>query len=151
MSAVPEEISGVFEPYAPGVRKPLLELRRLILRVAKSKSRIGPIAEAVRWGQASFLTTASRSGSTIRIDGLRSRPGWYAMYFHCQTTLVSSFRQKFGATLKYEGNRALLFSSNEALPMAIVGECVRDALTYYVARRGPHVSVGRQIKSQPSL
>lgn len=146
MIPVPNEVSGVFERYSPDVCKRLIELRRLIFRVAKNEPKVGAIEEALRWGQPSYLTSESGSGSTIRIDGLRSRPGWYAMYFHCQTTLVASFRERYGHRLKYEGNRALLFKADEDLPTAIMEECVRAALTYHSSRRGARVPIGSQIK-----
>jgi len=146
MIPVPKEVSRVFERYGPGVCKRLIELRRLIFRVAKNEPSVGAIEEALRWGQPSYLTTESGSGSTIRIDGLRSRPGWYAMYFHCQTTLVALFRERYGTKLKHEGNRALLFRADEELPTAIIEECVRAALTYHLSRRVARVPIGSQIK-----
>ena len=54
------------------------------------------------------------------------------MYFHCQTTLVDSFRIKFGDLLRYEGNRAILFHARELIPTDIVCECIRMALTYHL-------------------
>lgn len=146
MIPVPKEVSGVFERYDPGVCKRLVELRRLIFRVAKNEPDVGALEEALRWGQPSYLTRESGSGSTIRIDGLRSRPGWYAMYFHCQTTLVASFRERYGQRLKYEGNRALLFKADEDLPTTIIEACVRAALTDHSSRRGARVPIGSQIK-----
>lgn len=146
MSTLPDDISQVFARYTPEVRKRLMLLRRLILRVAKTDRNIGLIEEALRWGQPSYLTRESGSGSTIRIDGLKSRPGWCAMYFHCQTTLVLSFRQRYGLSLNYEANRALLFSVDEVLPIQILEECVREALTYHVRNRGARAPIGNQIR-----
>ena len=139
-------LSQAFSSYTPAVRRKLNGLRRLILRVAKSDPAIGPLEEALRWNQLSFLTTTSKSGSTIRIDALPSPAGHYALYFHCQTTLVSSFREKYGSKLTYEGNRALIFSATKPIPVKIVEACVHDALTYHRQRRHSRLPIGRLIK-----
>ena len=83
-------------------------------------------------GPASYLTSESKSGSTIRIDAIHAKPGSYAIYFHCQTTLVESFRQRFSTRFRYEGNRALIFSATGKLPTAELRECIAEALTYHL-------------------
>lgn len=140
------EVAEKFSTYEPATRKRLGELRRLILRVGKSTPGVGLLEESLRWNQLSYLTNASNSGSLIRIDAVPRTAGKYALYFHCQTTLVSSFRAKFGSKLTYEGNRALVFAVDEPLPTRIIEECVRDALTYHLKRRGVRIPIGLRIK-----
>ena len=43
-------------------------LRRLIMETASETEGVGPLEETLRWGQASYLTTASGSGSMIRMS-----------------------------------------------------------------------------------
>ena len=69
------QVAAVFRSYPSGVATKLLALRRLILDVASSTEGVGPVEETLRWGQPSYLTTRPRSGSTIRIDRVKSRPG----------------------------------------------------------------------------
>ena len=78
-------IEAVFEAYPQPVRSRLLALRRLIFDTAKTTTGVGALEEALKWGQPSYLTTESKSGSTIRIDQLKAEAGGYALYFHCQT------------------------------------------------------------------
>ena len=86
-------------------------------------------------GTASYLTPASKSGSTIRIDQVKPRPGYYAIYFHCQTDLVATFRELYPREFKFEGNRSILFDSDKELPLAALRHCVSLALTYHLRKR----------------
>jgi hypothetical protein len=96
---------------------------------------VGPIEETLKWGQPSFLTSETGSGSTIRIDALKSDPESYALYFNCRTNLVSTFRNIYPATFRYEGNRAIVLRAGEAIPEQPLRHCIALALTYHRDRR----------------
>ena len=125
-------VAKVFSAYPKDVREKLLAMRDLIFATAKRIPGVGELEETLKWCQPSYLTSESKSGSTIRIDAVRAKPGSYAVYFHCQTTLVESFRQRFGTKFRYEGNRALIFSAADKLPAAELRECFAEALTYHL-------------------
>jgi hypothetical protein len=120
----------VFDAYPPRLRTRLLALRRLILDVAAETDGVGEIEETLRWGQPSYLTSRSRSGSLIRIDRVKSGDGAYAVYFHCQTNLVPGFRKRFGDAFTFEGNRAIVFEEEDEIPLAELRDCIARALTY---------------------
>jgi len=117
------------------VRTELLALRRIILETADEVPGVGPIEETLKWGQPSYLTTETKSGSTIRIapTGPKSDHD-YAMYFICHTNLVAAFRELFGDALNYETDRALLFTVDEAIPTDELRACVAMALTYHSSK-----------------
>ena len=127
-------ISAVLSAYAKPVKDKLLALRRLIFKTARTTEGVGALEEALKWGQPSYLTSESKSGSTIRIDGVRSVPNQYAVYFHCQTNLVETFREIY-PQLSYSGNRAILLDAGAPLPKAELGHCVALALTYHLHKR----------------
>jgi hypothetical protein len=129
-SAVP----AMFASYPKPVKAKLLALRKLILDIAKTTKGVGAIEEALKWGQPSYLTTESKSGSTIRIDQVKAVPGQYAVYFHCQTNLVETFRELY-PDLEYSGNRAILLDAADRLPEAELRHCVGLALTYHLGKR----------------
>jgi len=58
----------------------------------------------------------------------------YAVYFHCQTTLVDTFRGLFPKTFKFEGNRCIVFDESERVPAAELKICIGMALTYHHKR-----------------
>src|SRR5262245_51442280 len=96
-------VEAVFEAYPRPVKARLQALRRLIFDTAKATSGVGTLQEALKWGQPSYLTAESKSGSTIRIDQVKAEAGRYAVYFHCQTDLVETFRELY-PELSYGGN-----------------------------------------------
>ena len=87
------QVAAAFRAYPPGVAAKLRALRGLIFDVASRTDGVGELEETLRWGQPSYITTSTRSGSTIRIDRVKAEPGRYAMYFHCRTSLVDTFRR----------------------------------------------------------
>ena len=73
----------------------MLALRKLILDTARATEGVGALEEALKWGQVSYLTSESKSGSTVRIDRVKSAEDQVAVYFHCQTNLVETFRELY--------------------------------------------------------
>jgi hypothetical protein len=71
----------------------------------------------------------------LRIDRVKSAEGQYAMYFHCQTTLVDTFKEIFRGRFVFEGNRALLFDETDAVPVKELRHCIALALTYNLDKK----------------
>ena len=130
-------IDAAFAAYPQPVKSRLLALRRLIFDTAKTTKGVGKLEEALKWGQPSYLTTESKSGSTVRIDQLKTEPGGYAVYFHCQTDLVETFRGLY-PELRYGGNRSILLDAGEKLPEAALRHCIALALTYHARKKADH-------------
>ena len=126
-----KDIKVKFDSYPDDIQPKMLELRQLILRVAGSDSKIGPIDEALKWGEPSFLTNQTKSGTTIRIDWKPKMPDQIGLYVHCQTSLVDTYRSMF-PDLRYEGNRAVLLDVNKPLPERELRLCIHMALTYHL-------------------
>ncbi len=127
-------VDGIFGAYPRPVKAKLLALRRLILDTAKTTKGVGALEETLKWGQPSYLTTESKSGSTIRIDQVKAAAGQVAVYFHCKTNLVETFRELY-PELRYSGNRAILLDAADKLPEAELRHCVALALTYHLSKR----------------
>jgi len=127
-------IDAVFEAFPPPVKSRLLALRRLIFDTAKTTEGVGALEEALKWGQPSYLTTESKSGSTVRIDQIKNEAGGYAVYFHCQTDLVETFRELY-PELRYGGNRSILLDAGEKLPETALRHCIALALTYHARKK----------------
>src|SRR6187399_142542 len=108
-------VEAVFDAYPKPVKAKLVALRRLILDTAKATKGVGALEEALKWGQPSYLTAETGSGSTIRIDRVKSEENQVAVFFHCQTNLVDTFRELY-PKLSYSGNRAILLDADKKLP-----------------------------------
>jgi len=124
-------VAAVFRAYPAPVAARLRALRELIFEVAAATAGVGPLEETLKWGQPSYLTSHSKSGSTIRIDQVKTQPGQYALYVHCQTTLVGDFKALYPDDFRYAGNRALVFAAERAPPADALRHCIALALTYH--------------------
>src|ERR1700761_1833353 len=130
-------VKTVFAAYPAPVKAKLLALRRLILDTAKATKGVGALAETLKWGQPSCLTPETRSGSTIRIDQVKSAANQYSVYFHCQTNLVETFREFYPTEFSYGGNRCIILNADDDVPEAALRHCVALALTYHLGKRKP--------------
>ncbi|MEX0284978.1 MAG: DUF1801 domain-containing protein [Paracoccaceae bacterium] len=111
-----------------GARARMQELRALIHKVAKDCAA-GPLTETLKWGQPSWLTEATKSGTTIRMGAVGEDQ--VALYVHCQTSLVDRYRQQFPDEFAYEGNRAVLIPATGDVPEEPLRRVIGQALTYH--------------------
>jgi hypothetical protein len=128
-------VAGVFDTYQSKARQQLLTLRRLIFQTAAKTEGVGELQETLKWGQPSYLTPETKSGTTVRIDAIKDDPNHVAVYFHCQTNLVPTFRDMYGDKLTFEGNRALVLDVRQKLPEKELRHCLASALTYHLAKK----------------
>ena len=132
---VDPKVKEAFTVFTPAVRKKLMQLRSLIFDVAYKTEGVGGLEETLKWGQPSYLTKKSKSGSTIRLGREKKTEGDYAVYFKCQTTLVATFKELYPTKFRYEGNRAILFSVNDKIPLRELSHCISLALTYHLDKK----------------
>jgi hypothetical protein len=126
-------VDAVFSAYPNALRPKLLALRRLIFETAAATEGVGELEETLKWGQPSYLTTKTRSGSTIRLG--EAGANQYAVYVHCQTDLVETFRELYPKQLTYGGNRSIIFDVDDDIPEPALRHCVALALTYHLSKR----------------
>lgn len=131
IQALNASVSEVFASYPREFRQPLLTLRSLIFDVAAANPAVGPLVETLRWGQPSYITEQTRSGTTVRID--RHEEYLIALYVPCQTTLIADFRGSF-PQLSYSKNRAIVLDPRDDLPAPELAPCIEMALTYRMRR-----------------
>jgi hypothetical protein len=129
------KVEEVFEAYPKSLRKKLDRLRELIFEVAIETEGVGPIEETLKWGSPSYLTSDTRSGTTVRID----RVGWqkekYGVFVHCQSGVLDQFRAAFGKQLNYDGNRGIIMDAKLDIPEEAVRHFVWLALTYHLRKK----------------
>jgi hypothetical protein len=128
-------VAAIFDAYPHALRRKLLAIRKLIFDTAARTEGVGKLEETLKWGQPSYLTSATKSGSTIRIDGIKGDDAHCAVYFICHTNLVETFRELYGGKLRFEGNRCILVDVKAPLPAEELGHCIALALTYQLDKR----------------
>ncbi len=114
-------------------RKALLRIRDLIFKTAKQTDGVGPLTEALRWGQPSYITEQTGAGSLVRMDCFDDNK--IVLFFHCQTTLVQTYRDMFPDTFTYSKNRAIVLDPAEPLAVDELQTCLAQALTYKLNKR----------------
>ncbi|WP_417517031.1 DUF1801 domain-containing protein [Minwuia sp.] len=127
------EVESRFAAFPESARAGLLKLRALIFETAAATPGVGAVQETLKWGQPAYLTPETKSGSTIRL-GL-PKQGGFAIFTHCQTTLIPDFRSLFPDDFTYEGNRAIHFRDGEDPEAEKVGLLIHSALTYHLKKR----------------
>lgn len=123
-------VEKVFEAFPASAREGLLRLRGLIFDIAAETDGVGPLQECLKWGQPAYLTPKSKSGTTIRLG--KPKQGGFALYTHCQTTVMAEMRDLFPDDFTFEGNRAVHFAPGDDLPMDKLTILIRRALTYHL-------------------
>jgi hypothetical protein len=113
-----------------------MALRELVFDTAARTEGVGRLSEALKWGQPSYLTEETGSGTTVRIDRLKAAEG-YAAYFHCQSGLIEQFRELYSDTFKYEGKRAIVFEAGDRVPERELRHCIALALTHHSRKKKP--------------
>jgi hypothetical protein len=129
-------VAALFKAYPPSVRARLMALRELVFDTAARTAGVGPLTETLKWGQPSYLTEETGSGTTVRLDRLKGGDG-YAVYFHCQSGLVGQFRELYPDTFSYEGKRAIVFDAGDRLPARELRHCIALALTHHSRKKKP--------------
>jgi hypothetical protein len=119
-------VKKTFETYPDNIAILLNNLRDLIFTVAMQDG-ILDIKETLKWGEPSYT---SKIGSTIRLEWKTKYPDQYCLYFNCKTSLIETFKEIYGDTFKYEGNRAIVFKLDEKLPLTELSHCISMSLRY---------------------
>ncbi len=125
------EIAAVFSSYPKKINSKLMFLRQLIFETAAAIEGIGKIEETLKWGEPSYLTPESKSGSTIRIAWKESQKEQYSIFFKCTANLVPAFKEKFPLSFNFGGNRSIDFNLNDDVPVRELKQCIALALTYH--------------------
>ena len=128
-------VAAVFQAYPAPLRKQLMVLRDLVFDVASKTAGVGALQETLKWGQPSYLTAESGSGTTVRIDRVKAAEGRYAIYFHCQSGLVETFRELSPDSFAFEGERAIVFAAADRVPVRALRHCIGLALTHHLRKK----------------
>ena len=112
-------------------RLAMLRLRQTILDVAAAGPEIGPLVETLKWGEPAWLPERAGTGTTVRANALKDSATHYALYVHCQTSLIETYRRHYPDQFSYDGNRALIFTVESEPPAEPLAHCIALALTYH--------------------
>jgi hypothetical protein len=124
------DVAAEFAMFPDAARPGLLALRNMIFAVASDTRGVGKLHETLKWGQPAYLTPETRAGSTLRLGVPKS--GGYAIFVHCQTTIIADFRAIVADDFCYEGTRAVLFDVRSTPDTDKLRLLITSALTYHL-------------------
>lgn len=122
------DVCAKIQSYPSHIRDRVLSLRQLVIETAAKTEGIGQVEETLKWGEPSYVV---KGGSPIRMAWKPATPNQYAMYFNCQTKLVSTFKALYPDEFNFEGNRAIIFDQNEVIAAESLKHCISLALSYH--------------------
>ena len=132
MQFADRDVKAKFSSYAPPQRERLLALRDMVFETAAAVPGVGRIEENLKWGQPSYHTPDSGSGTPLRMD---ARPdGAVALYVNCQTDLIEQFRQNY-PDLTYVGSREVVLAPDVALPADALRHIMALTLTFHARKK----------------
>lgn len=123
-------VADAFQRFPEDLRQKLLDLRELIYDVAVSTDGVGRLEETLKWGQPSYLTPETKSGSTLRLGVTKDRR-YAGLYVHCQTDILQNFKDRYPTAFTYQGQRAILFGEGDDLQTEKLKACIAYGLTYH--------------------
>jgi hypothetical protein len=126
-------IKEKFSLYPSNVTLLLTALRTLIFDVA-NEDNIKDLTETLKWSEPSYV---AKKGSTIRFDWKPKYPEQYCLYFNCKTSLIETFKEIYGGTFQYQGNRAIVFQLTDKLPVTALKHCISLSLRYHDIKHLP--------------
>ncbi|MBT3275606.1 MAG: DUF1801 domain-containing protein [Spirochaetales bacterium] len=129
------EVAAVFKAYPKDIRERLMFLRHLIFDTAAEIPGVGELEETLKWGEPSYLTPLTKSGSTVRINWKQSLGRQYGIYFKCTANLVPAFREEYPTIFTYGENRSIYFDIDDEIPVRKLKRCIALALTYHLNKQ----------------
>ena len=129
------DVAAVFDAFPDRIRSKLMYLRKLILETATKSELVGEIEETLKWGEPSYLTPKTKSGSTVRIDWKESHPDQYSIYFKCTANLIPAFKEKYPEKFNFGGDRSIDFQIDDDIPVKELKNCIMLALTYHLNKK----------------
>jgi len=136
---LPDNVDAVFTTYPAKVRKQLVRMRKTIFKAATNAGVAADVEETLKWGEPSYL---GPKGSAVRLSWKPKDPDRYRLCFHCQTTLVATFREIHPDAFSYEDNRAIVFDVADSSPFpGELVDCIGAALRYHELKPLPDLGL----------
>ena len=130
------DVAEVFGSYPSKIRSKMRDLRAIIIKAATTIEGVGQLEETLKWGEPSYSTILSKSGSTLRIDWKKTEPDNISIFFTCTTDLIPLIKQRLNnGKLQYKGNREILLKADTEFPVYELQLCIGLALTYHLNKK----------------
>ena len=117
----------------------MFALRDLVFTTYQELELSAPLTETLKWGEPSYVCD---SGSTLRMDWQEAEPDVCKVFFHCQTSLIATFRELYPDDFAFDGNRAIKLGVGNDIDLGKLGHCIGLCLRYHELKHLPQLGVG---------
>jgi hypothetical protein len=130
MQTLPAPIRSATADYPKAAQAVFAEIRSMIFEEA-GRLNAGPLEETLKWGEPAYLTSVSKSGSTIRMAWKPSDPDNCNIYLNCNTDLVARITTEFPDVFRTTGARCIHIGLGDDIPDLPLRGALSRALTYH--------------------
>ncbi|SHJ67586.1 hypothetical protein SAMN05444000_111116 [Shimia gijangensis] len=131
----PSDIETTIAGWPEAAKTCFHALRKVIFQTAASNSAVGTLEEVLKWGEPSFLTSQTRSGTTLRISWKPKTPDEIGVFVICRTDMLKQVRALYPEAFRYEGTRAAYLPLSHPIPEEAVAYLAMRAQTYHLETR----------------
>ncbi|TDO95347.1 DUF1801 domain-containing protein [Marinomonas balearica] len=126
-------IAKIFDAYPEKATFVLMQCRQAVFDIAQ-EYELGAVEETLKWGEPSYFV---KGGSAVRMNWKPNQPDCCFVFFHCQTKLVSTFREVYGDLFEYQGKRAIALRLDAPIPLDQLKHCLSLAMRYHSIKHLP--------------
>ena len=129
---LPNDLQNVICEWPKDAQTHFHGLREIVHDTAASNPKVGPLTETLKWGEPSFLTDKSRSGTTLRICWKAKTPAEIGLFVICRTDMLEQVRALFPDAFRFEGTRAAYLPLSQPIPVDAVSFLTSRTQTYHL-------------------
>jgi len=115
-------------------RATLLACRSIFHSTSEDRG-LGPLDEALKWGQPAWRPRRPRTGSTLRLHWTDALPDHMAVYVDCKTDLASRMHDLYPDLAENDLRRRMSFRLDQPFPEQAISHLAEMTFTYHLAKR----------------
>lgn len=132
LPTLPSDLQNVLNGWPKDAQTYFHDLRNIVHNAAGANPVVGPLTETLKWGEPSFLTDKSRSGTTLRAAWKSKTPNEMGLFVICRTDMLEQVRALYPEAFRYEGTRAAYLTLSHPIPEDAVSYLTSRAQTYHL-------------------
>ena len=107
--------------------------RALFLDVARAKG-LGPLDEALKWGQPAWRPRRPRTGTTLRIGWTGAEPAQLSLLVDCKTDIAARMRALHPELPRNDGRREIALALADPLPEQALATLSAMTFAYHLQK-----------------
>lgn len=129
-----DTLTALIANWPAPARDTLLKCRALYHQISEDRG-LGPLDEALKWGQPAWRPKKPRTGSTLRMLWQPAQPNHMAVYVDCKTDLAARMDDLYPDFAENDRQRRLSFDLEAPFPEQALSHLAEMTFTYHLAKR----------------